>query len=255
MRKPQARHLDRAARTSVLAAAVAVLALAAGEVVDLAVAIGLLWLVAAIALVIALWTGNRGRRHVQTHPERVKGLGLALGGMGVALVAAIFLGLSIAAVVGDDPAAEATLGDRESITEARWGYQRLQRLQDNGWKRPAKDAATCWRVDVDRARDVERVEVGTERVDCEADHTIEIVRVYPFDQDADSPFPGSDAIQADAQQRCGELVSSLLREGSDDAIAGVLIAEHPTEEGWSRADRDIACAVVTPTLSEPLEDA
>lgn len=255
LRGPQERRLDRSARASAWAAGIAVLALAVAEVVGSVVAIFALWLLAAIAVVSALWAANRGRRHVQTHPERTKGLGLAVAAGVVALGCAAVLGLSIAAVVGDDPAAEATLGDRSSIETARWGYQRLVRLEDNGWKRPAKDAGTCWVVDVERVRDVERLEVGTERVDCESAHTIEIVKVYSFDQDADSSFPGNDALQADATERCGDLVAELLREGSDDAIDGVLIAEHPTEEGWSQADRDIACAVVTSSRNAPLEGA
>jgi hypothetical protein len=245
LRRPQERRLDRSARSALVAAAVGVVALAAAEVVDNPWAIAALWLLAAITVVMALWSGNRGRRHVQTHPERTKGLPLAFGGMALAVVVAIVLGLSVSAVIGDDPAADATLGDRDSVASARWGYQRLKRIEETGWKRPAKDAETCWVVDEEVERDVDRFEVGTDLVDCRSEHTVEIVAVYAFDRDADSPFPGVDALQADASRRCGELVSELLREGDDDGIVGALIAEHPTAEGWERADRDIACAVVT----------
>lgn len=244
-RRTTPRRLDKAVRGGLVALVVAVVALLAGEVVDNAWAIWALWLVALFALLVALWNGNAGRRHVTTHPERLKGLGLAVGTMVLAIGLGIGLVASAAAAVGDDPAADAPLGDRDSVATARWGYQRLLRIQDEGWMRPAKEAGTCWRVDEDIERDVDRVEVGTDQVDCADRHEVQIIRVYAYDRDADSAYPGLDALAEDARDRCADEAEELLAGDGDEPVSGVLFAEVPTEDGWADADHDVACAIVT----------
>lgn len=245
-RRQTERRLDKAVRGGLAALAVAVAALVAGELLSSPFAIWSLWLLTAIAAVVALWNGNAGRRHVTTHPERYKGLGLSVLIMVLAIALIIGVGASVSAAIGDDPAADAPLGDRDSVASARWGYQRLSRIVSEGWDQPAKEAGTCWIVDDDVERDVERIEAGTDNVNCRSSHTVEVVRVYAINRDADAPYPGRDALQADAERRCGKLVADLLDpEGDGSPIEGVLFAEIPTEDGWAEADRDIGCTVIT----------
>lgn len=251
-RRQTERRLDTAVRGGIIALAVAVVAVVAAELVANPWAIWGLWLLGGIAALVALWNGNAGRRHVTTHPERYKGLAASVVTMVLAVAVVIGIGASVAAAVGDDPAADAPLGDRDSVAEARWGYQRLTRIADEGWKRPAKDAGSCWAIDDDIQRDTDRVEVGTDQVDCDAPHTVQILEVYAFDRTADAPYPGFDELQQDAKERCSKEAEALLSPEDGDPIDGVLIGEVPTEEGWADADRDVACAVVTPTRTKPL---
>lgn len=239
-------RLDKAVRGGLVALVVALVAMAVGETVANPWVIWSMWALAAFASLVALWNGNAGRRHVTIHPERYKGLGLSVLIMVLSIAGLVAVGASVAAAVRDDPAVDAPLGDRDSVASARWGYQRLSRIAGEGWKRPAKDAGTCWIVDDDVERDVERIEAGTDNVSCRTGHTVEVVRVYAINRDADAPYPGRDALQADAERRCGKLVTDLLDpEGDGSPIEGVLFAEVPTEDGWADADRDIACAVIT----------
>ena len=114
--------------------------------------LGLLWLVAAISFVVAVVDGFRGRRRAQVHPERFRGVWLGTLSLVLAIAALVGITASVLAVVGDDPAADApaSLGDLKSVQVARWGYQRVQRYSDNGWKQPAREAGSCWAVDDDR---------------------------------------------------------------------------------------------------------
>ena len=160
--------------------------------------------------------------------------------------AALVIATSVYASVRTAPAEGAPLGARESVARARWGWERLDRIRHEGWKRPAKDAGTCWVVDSDVERDVERVEVGTRLVACGEQHTVQVVRVFAVDRDADARYPGADELQAMAVDRCGALVEGLLdAKGDRAAIDGVLLGEVPTAAGWNHADHDVACAVVT----------
>lgn len=215
-------------------------------------AIAGLWLLTLVALVVALWDGNQGRRSVSTHPERRRGLWLSVSVMVLAAAGLVGLGLVVATVVGDDPPDEAPLGigGLAPVDEARWGYQRLARIADNGWRRPAKDAGTCWTVDRDVTRPEGRVEVGTRSITCDGDHTVEIVRVFAYDRDADAPFPGEERLTVEAMARCRAIVEGLPAE----APAVQLQIEHPTADGWSRGDHDVACALVGPERSGSLVD-
>jgi hypothetical protein len=260
-RRTTERRTDRSARVALWASAIAAVALGGAELVgnrdgNAAVVVWLLWLVGAVAAIVALWSANRARRRVQTHPEGTKGLGLAAIAASVAVAATVVLGVSVVAAVGDAPAADAPLGlgERASVVDARWGYHRVRRIADDGWRRPSKDVGTCWFIDERIERDRDRVELGSERRSCQRDHVVEIVDVYAFDRDADTPFPGQEALQRDARERCGPLAAELLAPDGEEPIEGTLLAEHPTEQGWARADRDIACAVVTAPRRGPLSD-
>jgi len=244
--RPPERRLDRAVRSSVAALVVAAAALVGAELVSNPWMIWGLWLLAAVATAIALWKANAGRRHVLLHPERHSGLPLAVVTLVLSIGAALVIATSVYASVRTAPAEGAPLGARESVARARWGWERLDRIRHEGWKRPAKDAGTCWVVDSDVERDVERVEVGTRLVACGEQHTVQVVRVFAVDRDADARYPGADELQAVAVDRCGALVEGLLdAKGDRAAIDGVLLGEVPTAAGWNHADHDVACAVVT----------
>lgn len=248
-------HLHRFVRNACIALGAGLVVLGVAELLRNPWAIGVAWLFAAIALVVSAWHAIRGWRRVTTHPDRHKGAVLAVACGVVAAGAAIFLGISASSAIGDEPAADAPLGlgERASVESARWGYQRLARVADNGWKRPAKEEGTCWRVNEKVTRDVDRIEVGNDSVRCERGHVAEIIEVYAFDRDADSPFPGVDVLQADAAKRCRARADRLLGASDDGAgTEGTLIAEHATEAGWAQADHDVACAVVTSVRNAPL---
>ena len=252
-RRPTPRRLDKAVRGGVAALIVAVIALGIAEVASNAWVVWSLWLLGAIALFVAFWNGNAGRRHVTTHPERYSGLVLAVLTMVLALGLAIVVGTSVSAAVGDDPAADTVLGDRDSVATARWSFLRIQRVADAGWKTPAKEAGTCWVVDDEEERDDRRIEFGTDQVGCDSTHTVEVVRVFAVDRDPDSRYPGADALQELATERCGDLVAGLLDPEEDGSpIEGLLAGEIPTADGWRDGDHDVACIVVTEPRTKPL---
>jgi hypothetical protein len=243
---PAKRRLDRAVRTSLIALVVAVIAFVASNNVDLAVFVAVLWLVTGLALVVAFVDAFRGRRHASTHPERVSGVWLGSIAMVFAVAGIIGLTVSVLAVTADDPAdAPVDLSDLSAVQVARWGYQRTSLLADNGWRQVARDEGSCWHANQrrkDRAESrVEATSLNTSDA-CGVNHTMEVVKVFAFDRDADSPYPGADQILLAAQQQCAAVFEKILAK-VPDATTDV---EYPTEVGWSDADHDVACTVSTP---------
>ncbi|WP_426572336.1 septum formation family protein [Aquihabitans sp. McL0605] len=250
---PATRHLDRSARNAPIALFVAVLAFGVSNVVDSPVLVALLWIVAAVAVVMSIVDAARGRRNVQIHPERRRGLWLSVVTLVLAFGVAVALGAAVIAVFSTQPASAAPLGvgDLSSVQSARWGYQRAKLLQDHGWKRPARDAGTCWQAN-DVMREFDRVEVSMapKQVGCTSPHVIEVSKAFAVDRDADSAYPGAAALQRLVSTRCGSAVVRLRSQGKTVTLR----AEYPTEKGWNHADHDVVCALVTPTRSSALVD-
>ncbi len=207
----------------------------------------LLWLVAAVCLLACLVFCYRAYRHITTHPERLRGLGAVAVLSVVAVVGGLLLGLGVNAAVGDAPAADAPLGvgDLASVQDARWGYVRVARIVDNGWKQPAKDEGTCWVIDDDVDGTDGRVETHTDKTYCTRRHTLEVIDVWAWNRDADAPYPGPEAFLKAVGKRCGGVVDDLLADADVAALNPTLGAEYPTEDGWFDGDHDVACVVVT----------
>ncbi|HWJ97918.1 MAG TPA: hypothetical protein VNQ33_07135 [Acidimicrobiales bacterium] len=242
---PAAPRFDRAVRGSVIALVVAAGAYAGSNVVDLAVVVALLWLVAAVALVVAVIDAIRGRRHALTHPDRVRGAWLATFALLFAVAGIIGLTASVLAVTADDPAdAPLDLSDLGSVQVARWGYQRTSLLAGNGWRQVARDSGSCWRHEDRRnERAEDRVEATKANVSdtCQQGHTLEVVKVFAYDRDADAPYPGADKILIAAQEKCADVFAQVQEELSSVKTD----VEYPTEVGWGDADHDVACTVST----------
>lgn len=252
---PSSKRFDRQARNGLIALVLGALLFAASNYVDSPAAIAALWLLCAVCLVTAIVDAIRGRRHVQTHPERVSGLIVSVLTLVLGIGAVIGLGLAVFTVVGDAPAADApaSVGDLAAVQSARWGYQRLGRIADNGWERPARDAGTCWEEGTGPKRGEERVETDhlLSRVDCEDEgHTVEVVKVYAPDRDADSPYPGAGAFVVSVQTECGKLLDAANDKGANATLKG----EYPTATGWADGDHDVACLLVTANRKGSLTD-
>lgn len=242
---PAKRRFDRAARTSVIALVVAAAAFVASNSVDLAALVALLWFVTAASLVVAVVDAFRGRRHALTHPDRVRGAWLASFALVLAVAGIVGITATVLAVTADDPAdAPVDLSDLSSVQVARWGYQRTSLLAGNGWRQVAREDGSCWssasrRADRAEAR-VEATKLNTSG-SCGEPHTLEVVEVFAFNRDADSPYPGADQILVAAQERCAD-VFAQVRKKVPEATTDV---EYPTEVGWADADHDVACTVST----------
>ena len=246
--RPPVEHklLDRSARNAVVALLLAAVAFGVSNLVDAPAAVAALWLVTALLLVIALVDSIRGRRHVQTRPDRLRGLWAATISLVLVVAAMVGLGASVLTAVGDAPAADAParIGDLAAVQTARWGYQRVTRIADNDWKRPARDAGTCWVEDDGDERAADRVELlpGSDAVECSRPHVMEVGPVYAVDRDADSPYPGEEALEASALKRCGALAVEAAEVYGTKVF---LQAEYPTQAGWEDADHDVACVFLT----------
>jgi len=249
---PAKRRLEKGARNSVIALLIALACFAASNFTDLAVVVASLWFVAALALVIAVLDGFRGRRRAQTHPERVHGVWLA----SISIVLAIggLVGLTAAglAAVGDEPAADAPagMGDLKSVQVARWGYQRANRLSDNGWKQPARVVDSCWDSDGGRPRDEQRVEIEdmSDSTQCDARHRLQVAKVFAVNRNADAPYPGTADLLAQGQEECAAIAKRVAAKD----IEFDLKIEYPTEIGWRDGDHDVACVLVTPPRTAPI---
>lgn len=239
-------RLERAARNGALWLALALVLFAVAGPLRNPWAVAGLWLASLVCVLTALWNANRGRVRATLHPERLRGRWLSVGVLVVGLLALAGLGLSVVTAVGNQAAAEAPLsvGKLTSVQSARWGYHRLSRIVGDGWSRPAKDAGTCWREHEEKSyvREAQRVEGPAQRVGCDERHLEEIVAVFAYDRDADTPYPGVDRFRVAAIARCGQQVQDALRK----APTGSMELEYPTAAGWDDGDHDIACAVVTP---------
>ena len=80
---PVERRLERSVRRSIVALVAAVAFFVASNYTELAAVVAVLWLFTAVALLVAFVDGFRGRRRVQTHPERLHGV--VLGTLSVVL--------------------------------------------------------------------------------------------------------------------------------------------------------------------------
>lgn len=248
---PVERRLERSVRRSIVALVAAVAFFVASNYTELAAVVAVLWLFTAVALLVAFVDGFRGRRRVQTHPERLHGV--VLGTLSVVLAIGGLVGLTTAVLTatGDDPAADApaSMGDLQSVQVARWGYQRATRLKENGWNQPAREIGSCWTVNASSERDEQRVELALpRRVPCETEHTMQVMDVFAVNRDADAAYPGTAKLLVIAQDECEPISERLAKKGVDFTMK----AEYPTEVGWGDGDHDVACVVVTPTRSDPL---
>lgn len=248
---PVQRRLERSVRRSIVALVAAVAFFVASNYTELAVVVAVLWLLTAVALLVAFVDGFRGRRRVQTHPERLHGV--VLGTLSAVLAIGGLVGLTTAVltVTGDDPAADApaSMGDLQSVQVARWGYQRAVRLKENGWNQPAREIGSCWTVNASSERDEQRVELALpRRVSCQTEHTMQVVDVFAVNRDADAPYPGTAKLLVLAQDECEAISQRLTKKGVDFTMK----AEYPTEVGWGEGDHDVACVAVTPVRSDPL---
>ena len=248
--------IPRPARNSIFWLAIAIAAFVGSNVTDNPFIVAGLWLVCLLALAVTIYDANRGRRAISTHPDRLKGKWLAIPMMGLGILATAGLLLSVSAAVREQPAADAPLGvgDLSSVQTARWGYQRVTRVASEGWHRPAKDVGTCWDRRGDAVRQEGRVEIGNHLQRCTDAHTVEIVAVFAYDRDADSPFPGEAAIQREVEERCGPILDDVLESGVAEGQPVALFVERPTVAGWDDGDHDIACALVSPSRSDSLVD-
>ncbi|MCU1371987.1 MAG: Septum formation [Ilumatobacteraceae bacterium] len=249
---PTKRRLERGARNSVVALVVALVAFAASNFTEIAVLVLLLWLVTIIALCVAVTDGIRGRRRVQTHPERFSGQWLATIAVVLAIGGIVGLTASVVGAVGDDPAADAPLGvgKLQSVQVARWGHQRVQRYSDNGWRQPARDEGSCWEIDPRKQRDENRVETpdASDLTQCDRPHRLEVAKVFAYNHDADASYPSMPAFVKAADKQCGALHERLVDKG----VAVQLQVEVPTEVGWGDGDHDVACVLITDERAEPL---
>ena len=248
---PVERRLERSVRRSIVALVAAVAFFVASNYTDLAAVVAVLWLFTAVALLVAFVDGFRGRRRVQTHPERLHGV--VLGTLSVVLAIGGLVGLTTAVltVTGDDPAADApaSIGDLQSVQVARWGFQRAERLKENGWNQPAREIGSCWTVNASSERDEQRVELDLpRRVSCETEHTMQVMDVFAVNRDADAAYPGTAKLLVLAQDECESISQRLTKKGIDFTMK----AEYPTEVGWGEGDHDVACVVVTPVRADPL---
>ncbi|WP_421119486.1 septum formation family protein [Aquihabitans daechungensis] len=249
---PTKRRLEKGVRNSVIALVIAIACFVASNFTDLAAVVALLWFLTAVALIVAVLDGFRGRRRAQTHPERVHGVWL--GSISLVLAIGGLVGLTAAglAAVGDEPAADAPagLGDLQSVQVARWGYQRATRLSDNGWKQPAREVGTCWTADPRRARDEQRVEIPdtSDRTKCTTAHTLQVAKVFAVNRDADAPYPGTAELLTTGQAECRSIAKRVAAKDVEFAMK----VEYPTEVGWSDGDHDVACVLVTPTRTAPI---
>lgn len=234
------RRFDAAVRPGAIALLLAAVALVGSNLLDEPFLIALLWAFGAVALVVAILSGNRARYRITTHPEQRRGLVAAV----VILVAGVvgLAGLVAATVVTvrEAPAADAPLGIGElnAVDRARWGYRRLTNVASTSWERPAKDAETCWEVEARKeARRGERVEVGGRQVSCDTEHGYEVIGVFAVNRDTDSPYPGKAELTRIALSRCEPKVSRIKNPPADLK----LFVEYPTEVGWVDGDHDVAC--------------
>lgn len=237
------RHLDRGTRHAAIWLAVAIVIFGVSLTVRSPWMVWSLWAAGAVALGFTLLGANRGRRQASTHPERVKGLGISVGIIVVAVAMVVGLVAALVAVVRPDPAADVpVVGELDSVSSARWGFHRVALVSGHGWKAPAKSSGTCWRPrdaeDGDEPRVDDRVEVGQVRVTCDRSHTVEVLSVFSLGTDLDAPYPGLDGIVAAAGERCTEDIATIAAAG-----VGTLLVEYPTEAGWDDADHDVTCAV------------
>lgn len=243
---PATRTLERAAVNAIGWAVLGIALIGASNLIGNPWVVAALWLGGAFAFVVAVFDGNRARRSITTHPDRRRGLPFAVVGGVLGVAGLIAVSSLVYLAVRDEPSADAPLGagDLPAVDSARWGYLRITRIIDEGWSTPAKEEGSCWEEDPDlEVRDDERIEVGNRIRPCNALHTVEIARVFPMSREADAPYPSATEVLAQVEVRCARLWDEAREAAEGQQVQ--LRPEVPTEEGWRRGDRDIACALVT----------
>ena len=244
---PSKRRVDRSARTAVLSLVVAVAAFAGSNFVELAALVALLWVIAIVALVVAVYDSIRGRRHAQTHPDRTRGVWLATFTLVLAIAGIVGITATVFTVVNDESPVDAPLGigDLKSVQTARWGFQRTRRVAGNGWTQPARADGTCWNNEHRDERGEDRVENTevTEQQNCNVNHTLEVAKVFAMNREADAPYPGPDGFMVAAERECGAIIAKVQKKVPEATLA----IEYPTDTGWFDGDHDVACIIETPT--------
>jgi len=243
---PAPPRFDRTIRSGIFALVVAVAAYVGSNFVDLPVFVAVLWLIAAIALIISVVDSVRGRHNATTHPDRYRGAWVATLTLVLAVAGIIGITASVIAVTTDDPDdAPVGLADLQSVQVARWGYQRATRLADNGWHQPTREVGTCWSANARRdPRDVQRVEEADVNVSdvCNVQHTLEVIDAFAYNREADSPYPGPDSFLFAGQEACGKAFEAI-KEKEPQAELRI---EYPDGSGWGEGDHDVTCVVLTP---------
>lgn len=254
----QGRRFDGTARTAAIAGILGVVLLLVAPSSPHVVATVAAWVGALVAGLVALFAGNRSRYKISTHPERLRGLPVAISAIVVGVLVLVTVGTGVWVVVRGAPTSSgpSVIADRSDVAELRWTYQRVRRIAGNGWNRPTKEPETCWdmpRKD-DEPRTEERVEVTYESVSCRGEHDAEVLGVFALLPRADVTYPGEDELVDYGQERCAPVLEAL--PGGGDGIA--IIIEFPTKAGWEDADHDVACVAMASrrgSLTEPAEAA
>ena len=238
------RHLDPGARSAIVAAVIGIVLLVAAPSSPHVIATAVVWVVAFVAGMFAFFGGNRSRYRITTHPEKLHGLTVAIAAMvaGALLVAGVGFGAWVVVRSAPASAAPDAIGGRDDVGELRWAFHRVTRIAGDGWHRPAKDVGSCWMAaePEEEPRDAERVETTYRDRSCKADHDVprcfarQVRRLTP---DADAPYPGPDALEAEGRARCEPVVEAL--PSRPDGMT--LDIEYPTRDGWADADHDVAC--------------
>ena len=239
--RPHRRRRDRSVVPGLVGLAVAVVALGVAELPDAPLVVLGLWLVALVAALTAVVSGNRARYRITNHPEKASGLaGAVVALVGGALVLVAIVAGGYLAVRTPPHRDVAVLGGSHGVERLRWGYQRVRLVQDNGWHALAREAGTCWleeRGDDEHPEAPRRTDARLSRVDCDAPHTHEVLAVYAIDPRPDVAFDAA-ALERRALAAC------RAEWGEEAPLEGIYRLERPTEAGWDRGDHDVACLLV-----------
>lgn len=247
------RRWDGTGHTAVIAAVLGVVCFAVAPSMPHVLLKIAAWLLILVAGLIAFFSGNRSRYKISTHPEKLKGMPQAVGSMVVGALLVIGLLGAVWVVVRSAPASAAPglIADRADVSELRWTFHRVERIKENGWRRPARDAGICLSKP-DEARvteDAKRVEATYRERSCNGEHDAEVLAVFAVNRTADSPYPGADVLKKTGRERCQPVIDAL----KDAPSAMRIDIEYPTEEGWEQFDHDVPCVAVL-TRSKPLAD-
>jgi hypothetical protein len=83
-------------------------------------------------------------------------------------------------------------------------------------------------------------------VDCAEPHDAELYEVFDLDGGTAEPYPGQEAVVAEAERRCGDLFGEYVgRPYADSALDVVFLV--PTRRTWDQGDRTVLCLVEDPS--------
>ena len=146
----------------------------------------------------------------QTKGGRQGGRGLAIAGLIISGVwVLLFAAIIILAITFDDGSVQATdIKAGDCIAEAPADGANVKRLP---------------------------------KVSCDEPHEGEVYAMIPVSGDT---FPGQTAMQSEYERRCLSALDAYAPDAaSDPAISSFLL--YPSQETWSRGDRDVACIAIT----------